>query len=137
MSRTPSISACAWRRTPAARQLVFDLVAKGGAARGEQQGVVGQLGERDVGALREGMPSGSDADQVLGEQRISGDFGIVDGQVHDRELEQSRHELREQRGGTRLHDRRSHPRVVDAERLEQAGHEPARGRADDAQPDVA
>ena len=77
-SRMPSTSALVRSVTPRSRGLRVEVVAERGARRLEQQVVLGELGERDAVALGERMVAGRDDEEVLVEEVLGFDVGIVD-----------------------------------------------------------
>ena len=83
--RTPSISACGAQlhadASPAARSSTRRSAAPAG---GSSRRYVGELGEPHVaGARRGGGRRGRRATQVLGEERLDHELGVVDGEVDD------------------------------------------------------
>ncbi len=78
-----------------------------------------------------------DEHEVFLEERLGRELDVVGGQVHDGEVEVTRKELERERGGARFDDDRVDPGMVLAEAVEEAGYEPASGRADDPEAHIA
>ncbi len=102
--RTPSISAIGSSRTPIAGRLGIDVGAQAGAGRGQQQALVSQVGQGDLGAIGERVAEVDQEVHVLGEDRLDDEVGLVDGQVDHGGVELAGGELGEQGRGGRLHD---------------------------------
>ena len=108
-----------------------------GAARRQQQRDLGELFQRDRLAARQTEPAVSEQQQVLGEQGVDLQLGLVDRQVQDRRIDLRGLQAGEQAAGVALVDRDVHARVGSADLAEQLRQQPAGGRADDAEAGVA
>lgn len=103
----------------------------------QQQRDLVEVGERNDLAVGEGMAVGGEEQQVLGEQGLDDQLGVVDGKVHDGGVElPGEHVGNQRRRGSLLHDC-SHVRIALAEVAEEHRHEPARGGADDTDAGLA
>ena len=99
--------------------------------------MLAELRERHAIVLRQRMVGGRDEHEVLVEERLGVEVGIVDRQVDDREVEAAGLQLQRERRRGRLDHDDAHPGVLDPESVEQAGNQPAGGGADDADAHVA
>ena len=130
--RTPSISA--WARScaptmPAARSSTRRSADPAGGsssrwAATSASGSSAELGERVLAV--------GDDDEVLGEQRLDHQLRVVDGEVDDGGADAAGEQARDEHRRAALGDDRPHVRVALVEGGEQAGEQPARGRAEDA-----
>ena len=76
-----------------------EVVAEARCPRLEQQRVLGQLGDRHRSVPVERVAVGHDEHEVLVEQRLGVDVGVVERQVDDGQVEAAVDELGEERGG--------------------------------------
>ena len=84
-----------------------------------------------------GWPVGGQQQEILGEQRLDHEFGVVDREVHDRRVQlPGEHVGHERRGRTLLHDH-AYVGVALAEPVQEAGDQPAGGGADHADAGLA
>ena len=137
MSRKPSTSARGRSVTPRASRLRVELVAEGRAPWLEQQLVVAQLVQGDLALAGERMIRWDDEQPVLVEERFSRDLAVRDRQVDNGEVEAVGEQLGHERGRGGVDHYDAHLGVALSQLFEHQRHEPAAGRADAAEPDVA
>ncbi len=76
-------------------------------------------------------------EQILGEQRVDLQLGLVDRQVQDCGIDLRRLEARQEAAGVALVDGHVHPRMTAGDLSEQLGEQPAGGGSDHAESRIA
>ena len=130
--RTPSTSAWGAERDVGRRRGSVEHAPEGGAGRGEQQGDVVEVGQMDQIVRGERMGLVGEQEQVLGEQRLDDELGVVHRQVDHGGVQLAGQHARDQRRRRAVLDDRPHVGVLLLQQAEELRHQPARGRADHA-----